>query len=307
MSGVLQGFVTIGALIGTGMLLAQFGVMDAAAQQLLGRLAFFVAGPALLLTTVAEADVTGLLSRSLLATSAGVVVAAGAYLAISATIFPRGLGDATIGALCSSYVNSANLGIPIAAYVLGDAALVAPTLLLQLLVLQPLALAALDSDAAPGSLHWLQVLRSPFTNPLTLTTLLGLVLALREIAIPPILHDPLTLLGGMSIPGMLLAFGVSLRLGPLPGKGSGARELGAITAVKLLVQPLAAYLTGRYALGLSPHALLAVTVLSALPTAQNIFVVAIRYDRRVALARDAIFVTTVLSAPAIFLLAALLT
>jgi predicted permease len=304
---VLQGFVTIGALIGTGMLLAQFGVMDAAAQQLLGRLAFFVAGPALLLTTVAEADVTGLLSRSLLATSAGVVVAAGAYLAISATIFPRGLGDATIGALCSSYVNSANLGIPIAAYVLGDAALVAPTLLLQLLVLQPLALAALDSDAAPGSLHWLQVLRSPFTNPLTLTTLLGLVLALREIAIPPILHDPLTLLGGMSIPGMLLAFGVSLRLGPLPGKGSGARELGAITAVKLLVQPLAAYLTGRYALGLSPHALLAVTVLSALPTAQNIFVVAIRYDRRVALARDAIFVTTVLSAPAIFLLAALLT
>ena len=49
------------------------------------------------------------------------------------------------------------------------------------------------------------------------------------------------------------------------------------------------------------------TVLAALPTAQNIFVLAMRYDRRVTLARDAIFLSTVLSVPAILAVAALLT
>ena len=50
-----------------------------------------------------------------------------------------------IGTLCSAYVNAGNLGLPIAAYVLGDAALIAPMLLMQLLVLQPVALAVLDT------------------------------------------------------------------------------------------------------------------------------------------------------------------
>lgn len=55
-------------------------------------------------------------------------------------------GELVIGSLASSYVNSGNLGIPVAAYALGSASFVAPTLLLQLLVLQPVALALLDSD-----------------------------------------------------------------------------------------------------------------------------------------------------------------
>lgn len=54
-----------------------------------------------------------------------------------------------IGTLCSMYVNAGNLGLPIATYVLGDAALVAPVLLLQLLLLQPVAMAVLDHSTAP--------------------------------------------------------------------------------------------------------------------------------------------------------------
>jgi malonate transporter len=50
-----------------------------------------------------------------------------------------------------------------------------------------------------------------------------------------------------------------------------------------------------------------VAVLAALPTAQNIFVHATRYGRAEVLARDSIFVTTLLSVPAIAAVAALLT
>jgi predicted permease len=109
----------------------------------------------------------------------------------------------------------------------------------------------------------------------------------------------------MAVPAMLLAYGVSLRLGPRPGHGTSFVEIGYITALKLLVQPATAYCVGRFALGLSDTALLAVTVLAALPTAQNIFVHATRYVRAEVVARDAIFLTTVLSVPVVFLIAAM--
>jgi len=73
-----------------------------------------------------------------------------------------------------------------------------------------------------------------------------------------------------------------------------------------VLQPVVAYTVARYALGVEGHALLAVVVTSALPTAQNIFVHATRYDRATVLARDTILITTVGSVPVILLIAALL-
>ena len=59
-------------------------------------------------------------------------------------VWKRDRGDTVIGAFASAYVNAGNLGLPIASYVLGDASLIGPTLLTQLLILQPLGLAVLD-------------------------------------------------------------------------------------------------------------------------------------------------------------------
>jgi predicted permease len=74
----------------------------------------------------------------------------------------------------------------------------------------------------------------------------------------------------------------------------------------MVLQPLAACTTGRFLLDMDGHDLFAVTLLSALPTAQNVFVVATRYDRGLLLARDAIFVSTLLAAPGAVVIAALL-
>ncbi len=105
---------------------------------------------------------------------------------------------------------------------------------------------------------------------------------------------------------MLIAYGVSLRLGPRPGAGEPVGQITTIVTLKLIVQPLVAYLVGRFALDLHGVDLLAVTVIAALPTAQNVFTHAVRYDRGVVLARDTIFITTLLSVPVLLLIAALL-
>jgi predicted permease len=217
-----------------------------------------------------------------------------------------------IGAFSSSYVNAANLGLPIAAYVLGDASLIVPMLLTQLIVLQPLGLMILDTTVAPfdpkgsGRSELVRRLTSPLRNPLMLGSLTGLMLSVFEVRLPRFLLDPLVLVGGMAVPAMLIAYGVSLRLGPRPGAGEPAAQIGYIVALKLLVQPLLAFLIGRFALGLSGADVLAVTVVAALPTAQNVFTHAVRYDRGVILARDSIFVSTILSVPVLLAIAALL-
>lgn len=305
MGGVLGGFATIAAVVGLGILVAHIKLVDAKGQRTLSLLAFYVASPALLVTVLADSDPAEVFSTHLVATIAGV---GAAVLAIAAVAVRRrwDLGTTVVASLCSGYVNAGNLGIPVAAYALGDAALVAPVLLLQLLVLQPLALTLLDVDRNPGRLPIGKVLSRPLTNPLTIGTATGVLLALTDTSLPQPIRDPLVLVGGMAVPAMLIAYGVALPLGPLPGRGVRPRALVTVVGLKMVLQPLTAYAAGAFLLGMDGHDLFAVTLLSALPTAQNVFVVATRYERGMLLARDAIFVSTLLAAPAAVLIAALL-
>ncbi|HLT82702.1 MAG TPA: AEC family transporter [Phototrophicaceae bacterium] len=301
---MLEGFTALAVLIALGALLAHVGFLTYASQTMLVRLAFWVASPALLLTVVADADVHAVFSANLVASAGAVAGSLALYLVLSRLVARRPGPESVVGALCSMYVNAGNLGLPIAAYVLDDAALVAPILLLQLILLQPLALAVLDrTTAAQRSGAGRLVLRT-VRNPLMLGAVVGLILALAGVELPTLVRAPVDLLGAMAVPAMLLAYGVSLRLGPRPGGGSPPVELALVVGLKLVVQPVLAYLVGL-AVGLEDTALYAVTVLAALPTAQNVFVLASRYDRGVVLARDAIFLSTIGSVPVIAVITAL--
>jgi malonate transporter and related proteins len=309
--GVLAGFVTIGAVIGLGILLAHIGILDANSQRLLIRLAFYVASPALMITVLGEADISRIFSANLVASVCSVVVTATAYLLLARLVWRRTAGETVIGTFASAYVNAGNLGLPIAAYVLGDTSLIAPMLLTQLLVLQPVGLAMLDLVTSRGRVptsgrqQVLRILSRIVRNPLTIGSLLGLLLSLSGLRLPAVIADPLHLVGGMAVPAMLLAYGVSLRLGPLPGAGEPPVQVASIVALKLIVQPTCAYLAARL-LGLHGLDVLAVTVIAALPTAQNVFTFAVRYDTGTSLARDSIFISTIAAVPVLIVIAAVL-
>jgi malonate transporter and related proteins len=305
MGGVLIGFAIIGFVILVGYAVQRFGIGGPDAGRVLNRIAFFVATPALLFTVLVHADVAVLLSSFLLTVLCSVVVGALIYLVAARVLFRRPVAETTLGATSATYVNANNIGLPVAMYVLGNAQYVAPVLLLQLLVLAPLTLVVLDV-ATSGRVSVRGILTQPFRNPMIIASLAGVVIAVLGVRVPAPVMAPLEIIGGAAIPMVLMAFGMSLH-GERPLlKGSGRKQVAAASVIKVAVMPVVAYLLGRFAFGLTGADLFAVVTVSALPTAQNVYNFAARYQRGVVVARDTVLVTTVASLPALLVIAALL-
>ncbi|WP_017606455.1 AEC family transporter [Nocardiopsis alkaliphila] len=309
MSGVIVGFGVIASVVAIGYMLGRLPLLGPGAREVLNRLAFYVASPALLFTILARTDLSILFSARVLVSVLSVVVAALCFLVVG-LIRRWGVGRTTVGVLGSSYVNAGNLGIPISAYVLGDASLVAPILLFQLLVLAPVSLTVLDLNNGRVRGFWPVLRRSlgtPVRNPVVIASLAGVAVSASGLTIPGPLMEPFDLVGGMAVPAMLLAFGISLPGSPMPGRG-GPEQGPVLLAVTLksVGQPLAAWALAALAFGLEGAALFSVVVLAALPTAQNVFNYATHYRTGEVLTREVVLLSTFLTIPALFTITFLL-
>jgi malonate transporter and related proteins len=305
-SAVVGAFVALVAVAVLGYVVGLLGVLRSQDELVLSRLAFFVATPALLFTTVARADLHSIFSVVLVTNVASLFVVQLIFL-LAAAVWRRTRAEATIGVLASSYVNAGNLGVPVAAYVLGDGALVAPILLFQLLVMAPIAFAVLDGDQQGSGrrVSLRTVLARPLRNPLTVASLLGLVVSLLGVQLPVLVMRPIDLVAAAAVPVALVAYGLSLSAGT---KDSITLQRDVVLAVllKTMVQPIAAYAVGRWPLDLHGAALLAPTLLAALPTAQNVYVYAVHYRSSRTLARSVVLLSTLLSIPIMIAIAGLL-
>lgn len=302
MPGVIEGFGVIGAIVLVGYVLGRTETIGDNAREVLTRLSFYVGTPALLLQMLSHSDVAVLFSTPLLVTALSTFAAAGLFVLVG---FWRrwNIRRTTMGALCASYVNAGNLGIPIAVYVLGNASLVAPVMLFQLLVMTPIGLSVIDASRS-GSV--LSRVLAPFRNPIVVCSLTGVALSVLGWHLPQPVAESLTLLGNLSVPTVLLAFGISLCGSTLPAVGAERWPVLVSVAVKSFVHPVIAYVIGAGLFGLDGAPLFAAVVIAALPAAQNMFVYASRYNVGVRLARESILLSTILSVPVLFVVTALL-
>lgn len=305
MGGVVVGFAIIGFVILVGYLVGRTGILGEHASFVLSRIAFSVLSPFLLFTVLADADVHVLFSRVLAVSLIAALAAALLFVLIARLVFHRGLADLTVGALASGYVNANNIGLPVAVYVLGDPALSAPVILLQLLVFTPIALGILDVQQQ-GTVSLRRVLLQPVRNPIIVGSALGVLLAILQVRLPEAVMEPFRVIGAAAVPIVLIGFGMSLH-GQRPlAPGTARRDVVLAAAIKLAFMPLVAWLVGEFLFRLSDQELFAVVVLAALPSAQNVFNYAQRYETGQILARDVVLITTVLCVPVLVLVAALL-
>ncbi|WP_295127730.1 AEC family transporter [uncultured Leifsonia sp.] len=305
MAGVLTGFGIIAFVILVGYVAGRFGVGGPAAPYVLNRIAFFITNPALLFVTLAHADLTVVFSTQLLVAAIAAVGSAGLFLVLSRLFFRRPAAETTIGALGAGYVNANNIGLPVAVYVLGSASFVAPVLLLQLIVFAPIALTVLDVTSR-GTVSVWSIVTQPARNPMIIASVLGILVDVSGIRLPDAVYQPFELIGGAAVPLVLMAFGMSLHGSRPLQAGRGRAEIVSAVALKSVGMPLIAFLAARLVFGLEGHALFAAVALAALPTAQNVYNFAARYERGVPVARDIVLLTTLFAVPALLLIAALL-
>ncbi|BCW37951.1 permease [Arthrobacter sp. StoSoilA2] len=308
MIGVLSGFFVVWAIILVGMFVGRRGILGENARSVLSSLTFFVASPALLFETLSKAKLHEVFAAPLLVTAVGAMITGLLFFLIVKFWLKRSMPEALMSSMSSSLANSANLGIPIAVFVLGDASYVAPLLIFQLAFFTPLYLMALDASTSTHRTTPLRFLLMIVKNPMIVGSGLGLLVAGTGFQVPTLILEPIHLIGGAAIPAMLMAFGMSLN-GSRPLQKDAGRRLDTLLAsgFKLFVHPSIAYVFARFALGMDGHALFAVVVTAALPTAQNVFVAATRYRAGVTVAKDTVLITTIVAVPAMIAVALLLT
>ena len=233
MGEVIGGLAVFAVVIGVGWLLVRTGAVPRNADAVLTRVCFFAATPALLVCTLADADLGAVAGVGTLVALTAESVAILSAWALHRLVLHRTTAEATIGALASGYVNAANLGIPVLVLVLGDAAPIAPVLLLQLLVITPAAFAVLDTVTRRGSPSRLATLTIPLRNPLLLAVVAGAAVNLSgtdlDGAVGGHLRETLDTLGRIAVPLMMLALGMSLAASrmraPLPDGAPVAPEV----------------------------------------------------------------------------------
>lgn len=295
MIDALQGFAVIAVVITAGFLVAKARIVPEQTQEVLGKLAFYVFTPSLLLTVLARADWTVLFSQLLPVLFFSSMTMMLIAVVVWGVVLRRGVETTIFATLGAGYVNANNIGLPVAAYILGDPALSAPIILYQVALISPIVLAILDIHTGKQKgAAWTLFLR-PLKNPMIIASLVGAFLSWQDVDLPPILLEPFSLLGQASIPVLLVLLGWSMA-GNNPLVNTPHRtDVFAIAVLKLVAMPTIAWVLGTYWLNLESSTLFAVVVLSALPTAQHVFTYSVRYATNVALARDSVMLTTLAS------------
>lgn len=305
MLSALTGFVVVGVAILIGYILGRINLLGEHARPVLARLTFFVLSPFLLFVVLAEADVRTLFSSLLPVSAIAAVTVIALYAVVARLLWRRSVAETTIGSLSAGQVNSNNIGIPLSLYLLGDAAFPAPVILLQLLVFTPITMAILDAVTS-GRSSLGKTIGRVVTNPIVLGSALGAAVSISGIELPEVVMAPAELVANACVPVLLISYGLSLYGQRVLGAHGRRRDVILATTLKLVVMPAVAWAVAALVFALPRADVLVIVVLAALPTAQNVFNYAQRFDVGEAIARDSVFLTTIGCIPVLLAVTAIL-
>jgi malonate transporter and related proteins len=297
LDGVLKGFFVVGMVLLVGYILARTNALGPHGTKVLSTLTFMVGLPSLMFSTIASRHISEVLSQTGLI-SVVTALCCMALFALSGAIGRWGVRRTTIGALATGIVNSTNLGVPLSLYILGSATFVTPIMLFQLALVTPVALTILDlTDPGGKRTSVWSILSTPLRNPVTVAAILGVIVSAAGIELPALVLDPLKLVAQLTVPLMLIIFGMSLHgLSPRQDSVDRVPTLFAVV-LKSAVQPVLAWLLAVFVFHLDTFSTFVVTACAILPTGQNVVLYAVRYGVGQNLAQSTAVITSALAIP----------
>lgn len=255
----------------------------------LGNAAFFIFVPALLFRTTARINFSVMPWATLSAFFVPVVIITlGVYGVLRWRRSPeQAAAEPCVRAITGCFGNTVQLGIPMAAAMFGEAGLPvhvgivslhALTLLTMLTALVEIDLARDRARQGGTGTHvghmLLTTARNTIIHPVVLPILAGLAWNGLALPMPALVDETLLQLGQAVVPLCLVLIGMSLAYHGMQGAWRGALML---SAVKLLLLPLAVLVAGRWGFGLTGLPLAVVVMAAALPVGNNALIFAQRY------------------------------
>ncbi|MEO9529563.1 AEC family transporter [Roseibium sp.] len=207
------------------------------------------------------------------------------------------IGESTILGIAGAYSNVGYMGPGLTLAVLGEQATVPTALILAfdnalMFILAPLlmALAGTENESILGTLK--KIAFRIFTHPFILATIAGVLAAALEVRPPEAVNTMLHYLSNAAAPCALFAMGVNIALRPM---GRIPMELPLVLSVKLVLHPVLVFLLLTWLGGFDPNWIATAVLMSCLPPATNVFVIAQQYGTYVQRASSFVLIGTAVS------------
>lgn len=298
MSTVINLILPFFGLIFMGFLAGKFTSNRESGLDWFNTFVIYFALPALTFQSIAAAPVEQLSNWSfIMATSFSTYVVFILFFAISILVLRTKISQAAVQSAAASYGNVGYIGLPLCVAALGSTAAVPAALIFCLdsalhFTLVPLLIAF----GRPSKIQFGPIVQDIFRrvvlHPVIIATVLGAVVAFNAFQLPAPLNTLLDFLSGAAAPCALFAMGVTVAYQPLRSLG---KELPLIAIVKTIVHPLIVLAVLGALGGFDPLWVGVAVLMGALPTASNVFVLALQNNEYVEGASSAVLVTTVIS------------
>ena len=295
MVSIVWSVLSIALIIGVGWIARRGGALGRDAAGSLASATYWVASPAMLFHAIVSTGTSGVFGAPLAVAAASGVGTALLFVLVTRLFLRLSRGETALGAMASSLNNGAYIGIPIAVYVLNDASAVVPILVFQLGFFTPMFFVLADLVGSGQRPSVLGVAKVVARNPMVIAA---------GWPMPTLLDVSTSMLGAAAPPMILLSFGASLVDRRSASGDSGIAATVCAIACKLALQPAIACGVGVL-LGLAGPALMSVTIMAALPAAQNAYIAATRAKAGERIAQGTVLVTTFASLPVVIAIAAI--
>ena len=299
MDSIVTSVVPLFSVIFVGFAVGKLGGVDEAGVRTLVAFVFSFAMPALIFRLMAGTDIGGIDDWPVV----------GAYLSAQLPIFIGGLmiggwllrqsmAETTIQAFGSSFSNGVVLGLPLVLSLYGERAAVPALLIIMLdiaifsVITLLLEIASLRDkpDVSPRlSIMMRDLVLSVGSNPLILSTVLGVGFGASPLALPGAVDKTLAFLGQAGPPAGLFALGATLGLRSIKGQ---VKPVAAMMLMKLILHPFLAWFTVVFLFDLDPVAMSVMLLFAACPVGANVYVFAARYGAALETSATAILLST---------------
>jgi malonate transporter and related proteins len=295
------------ALIGLGFGGVKLGLFDANVGTGLSRFVFWLAFPALLLSSMAKAPAPDSIMGGQIGLWLIVLIGFQIGIRVLAGLMGRDKASAAGVALASTCGNTSFLGTAVLTALMGPSILpiVAAFVAVENIVVigMGVALLKLSNTKSPALMTAVRTFLSGVFNPTSMGALIGFLIALSNQDLPLFILRPLDLLGSAASPAGLVALGIVMAtMTTRITKGWGATFL--VVMFKCALLPVTMFFAFT-AFGAPPNIIVAATVLAACPSAVNVFIQARQADIWPDGAATAVFVTTLVSIVGVSLAAGL--